>query len=185
MSGSLGGIGHLLRRHSETRFCIATFASSSAWTRVAYECGDRARTWMPSQTHQRNRRSFKGSGSILIEYGWASLMGLSRSRKQDDNSLGAAARVAGRGVTLLENVMPTCHLQSMVYIVQIVEGRGAETPGGDSGSRTYPLIARFSTILEAEEAAKREIARLANAGISASYKVIDPDGCQVGPRGPV
>jgi hypothetical protein len=70
-----------------------------------------------------------------------------------------------------------------LHTVQIIEGPAIATPGG--GSQTYPLIARFSTIHEAEEAAKREIARLANAGISASYKVIDPDGRQVGPQGPV
>ena len=73
----------------------------------------------------------------------------------------------------------------MVYIVQIVESRAAETSHKDSGSPTYPLIARFSTIHEAEEAGKREIRRLAHAGINAFYKILDSDGHAVGPQGPV
>lgn len=72
----------------------------------------------------------------------------------------------------------------MTYIVQIVESPAVKTSGADGRSSTYPLVARFSTILEADAAGQREIARLANAGIQAVYKIVDSEGRPVGPQAP-
>jgi hypothetical protein len=66
----------------------------------------------------------------------------------------------------------------MAYLVQIVESPANKT--SDADVRTYPLVARFSSIQEAEAAGQREIGRLAKAGMKASYKILDSDGRAVG-----
>jgi len=66
---AFGGLGHRMGRHGEARFCIATFAPSLAWRRVGYENWDRIRSLPSLKRDQRNQRSPKGSGSILIENG--------------------------------------------------------------------------------------------------------------------
>jgi hypothetical protein len=69
----------------------------------------------------------------------------------------------------------------MTYLVQIVESPAAKTPDADARPSTYPLVARFSTVQEAEAAGQREIARLASAGVAAAFKIVDLEGRPVGP----
>ena len=85
-------------------------------------------------------------------------------------------------MTPLETARRSCHIPPMTYIVQIAESLAAETSVGAGKTPTYPLIARFTTILEAEVAGEAEIRRLASAGIKASFTVLDSNGRAVDPK---